>query len=211
MKKIFTLLLLFIGMFQASQAQQRVVAECMVVYSITPDASVTDKDFVESLKSSSKTIYIKGNVSRTDLVSSAFSQSTLYDKNLGTAVVLREFGNNKFMTKLDNAKWMAEHKKFDGISFTTISETKTILGYECRKALLQLKDGSSFTIYYATNIVPSVKDFEYEFKDVPGFVLEYEAQDVSGKKIKYTATKINLSPVQASKFDIPTSGYRVLN
>jgi hypothetical protein len=60
-------------------------------------------------------------------------------------------------------------------------------------------------------IVPSVKEFEYQFKDVPGFVLEFESQEADGKKIKYTATKINLSPVQASRFDVPTSGYRLLN
>ena len=76
---------------------------------------------------------------------------------------------------------------------------------------MQLKDGSSFAIYYATAIVPSVKEFEYQFKDIPGFVLEYESQEADNKKIKYTATKINLSPVTASKFDIPTSGYRLLN
>ena len=54
------------------------------------------------------------------------------------------------------------------------------------------------------------EEFEYEFKDVPGLVLEYETVE-DGKQIKYTATKINLSPVQTSKFDIPTSGYRILN
>ena len=90
-------------------------------------------------------------------------------------------------------------------------DIKTILGYECKKAVLELKDGSTFTLYYATNIVPSVKEFEYQFKDIPGFVLEFESQETDSKKIKYTATKINLSPVQASRFDLPTSGYRILN
>jgi hypothetical protein len=100
-------------------------------------------------------------------------------------------------------------KKEDTVKMN--SETKTILGYACKKGILQLKDGNSFIIYYATSITPSVKEFEYQFKDIPGFVLEYESQEQEGKKVKYVANKINLSPILANKFEIPVSGYRILN
>lgn len=191
---------------------QRVVADCAVTYAISSDDAAADKDVLESLKASTKTVYIKGYESRTDLVSPSFMQSLIYDKSKGTAVILREFGNNKFMTKLDNAKWVAENKKYEGmkVSFNN-QDTKTILGYECRKAVLQLKDGSAYSLYYTTTIIPSVREFEYQFKDIPGFVLEFESQETDSKVIKYTATKINLNPVLASKFDIPVTGYRLLN
>ena len=153
-------------------AQQRVVAECSVTFSVGAEEGNLDKDFLESLKNTTKTVYIKGNDSRTDLVSPSFSQSLFYNKVTGAGVILREFGGNKFMTKLDNAKWLAQNIRYDGSKVTLGSETKTILGYECKKAVILLKDGSSFAVYYATNIVPSVKEFEYQFKDIPGFVLE---------------------------------------
>ncbi len=195
-----------------TSAQQRMVAECAITYSIAAEEGNADKDVVESLKASTKTVYIKGNDSRTDLISPSFKQSVLYNKNTRSAVILRELGNNKFMTKLDNSQWAGENKRYEGMTVSlSNNESKTILGYECKKAVLQLKDGSVFTIFYATNIIPSVKEFEYQFKDIPGFVLEYESQEAESKKIKYTAVKINLSPVQASRFDIPTSGYRLLN
>lgn len=210
MKAIFTTLA-FIAFTSFAHAQ-RVVADCTVTYAISTDDANADKDVMESLKASTKTVYIKGNDSRTDLVSPTFKQSVLYNKTTGNAVILREIGNNKFMTRLDNAKWVAENKKYEGMSASlSATENKTILGYECRKATIQTKDGGSFTLYYATAIVPSVKEFEYQFKDIPGFVLEFESQEADGKRIKYTATKINLAPVQASRFDIPTSGYRLLN
>jgi GLPGLI family protein len=198
-------------LFLWSGAQTRVVADCTILYAISTEEG-TDKDITETLKASTQTVYIKGNESRTDLVSPSFTQSLLYNKTTGNAVILREFGNNKFMTKLDNSKWVAENKRYEGMTISlTGTETKTILGYECKKGLIQLKDGSSFTLYYATAIVPSVKEFEYQFKDIPGFVLEFESKEADSKKIKYTATKINLSPVPASRFDIPLSGYRLLN
>ncbi len=211
MKKGTVLLIIGMGIFLGTKAQQRVVAECTITYTVAAADSATDKELSESLKTAGKTIYIKGNEGRADITGAAYTQSTFFDKTNGTVVVLREFGNNKFMTRLDNTQWAAANKKFAGDVFIPASETKTVLGYECKKGMLQLKDGGSFTVYYASNIIASVKELEYEFKDIPGVVLEYEEQDATGKKIRYTATKINLSPVPASKFDIPTSGYRILN
>lgn len=209
--KILTATLAFFLLLNAN-AQQRVVADCTITYAISTDESNTDKSVVESLRASTKTVYIRGNDSRTDLVSPSFTQTLLYNKGTGTAVILREFGNNKFMTSLDNSKWLEENRKYTGMKLTLLpGETKTILGYECKKAVIELKDSSALTLYYASNIVPSVKEFEYQFRDIPGFVLEFESKEADGKKIKYTATKINLSPVPASRFDIPTSGYRLLN
>ncbi|HEX3025452.1 MAG TPA: hypothetical protein VHP12_09590, partial [Chitinophagaceae bacterium] len=140
-----------------------------------------------------------------------YIQSTFFDKTDGDAIVLREFGNNKFMTKLDNHAWEKQNKKFEGLIINTSTDTKIILGYECKKATLQLKDGSIYNLYFATAITPSVKEYEYEFKNVPGLVLEYDVTDKSGKKIHFNATKINLSPVSSSKFDIQLSQYRMMD
>ncbi|MDE3143655.1 MAG: hypothetical protein KGL19_05840 [Bacteroidota bacterium] len=192
-------------------AQQRIVAECTIIYSIATDSSNIDKDLIESLKESSKIVYIKGNNSRVDLISPAYIQSTFFDKTDGNAIVLREFGNNKFMTKLDNEAWEKQNKKFDGLIINTSADTKTILGYECKKAALQLKDGSMYNLFFATSIAPSVKEYEYEFKNVPGLVLEYDVSDKNGKKIHFTATKINLSPVSSSRFDIQLNQYRMMD
>jgi len=193
-------------------AQQRVVAECTVIYSLSAAGDTSaDKEWVESLKSSTKMVYIKGFNSRSDLISPAFTQSTFFDKSNGTAVVLRVLGNNKFITRLDNSSWNKLNIRFEESVLTTSAETKTILGYECHKAVLQLKDGSSVSLYYTTAIVPSVKEFEYQFKDVPGWVLEYEIRETKGRSVHYRAEKINMNPVPASKFEIPTAGYRVLN
>lgn len=212
MKKIILVFGVLLFVWENSKAQQqRVVAECTVTYNINVEDGSADKETVESFKASSKIVYLKGNQSRVDLISPSFKQSVFFDKSTGNATILREIGNNKFMSKLDNAKWKAENKKFDGATVTKVEESKTILGYECKKAILKLVDGNTFTLYYANNITPSVKEFEYQFKDIPGFVLEYESQEQNGKKVKYTAIKINLSPVQASRFEIPTSGYRILN
>lgn len=209
MKKIIGVFVLLISLITVS-AQQRVVAECTITYGINIDDTKANNDAIASLKSSSKTVYIKGMNSRTDLTSPTFMQSMIYQKNSGTAVILREFGANKFMTKLDPEKWKEENKKFDGMRIEATTETKSIIGYECKKVNLVMANGSTFSVYYTPSIAPSVKEFEYQFKDIPGLVLESESIDAEGNKIRYTAKQINFNPVPPSKFDIPTSGYRIL-
>lgn len=205
--------LLFILFFltEVSYAQQRVVAECTVTYQISLEENNLSKEVQNALQQSSKTVYIKGNDSRVDLNSPSLLQSVIYDKTNGSAVILREFGNNKFMTRMSSKEWRQANKQFDGMTIHFVNETKTILGYECKKAVLNLKDSSVFNIYYATAIAPSVREFEFQFRDVPGFVLEFDVKEQGASLVRYKATKINLSPVQASKYDIPTSGYRLLN
>jgi GLPGLI family protein len=206
MKRCYSFICLLLLLNCSLFSQQRVVAECTINFSVEPDSTNNNESF-ELLKNTSKTVYIKGNDCRTEFKNQNYNQTLLYDKETGNAVILREFGNNKIMTKLNKTQYETVNAKYFGATFTTLPETKTILGYICQKGILKTKDAESI-VYYATSIVPSVKEFEYQFKDVPGFVLCYEVED-KGKSVKYIATKINLSPVQASKFDVPTSGFRI--
>jgi GLPGLI family protein len=191
-------------------AQQRVVAEATINYSIAADSSNTDKGFAESLNNSSKTVYIKGNESRVDLISKAFKQSSFFDKSKSEAVVLREIGDNKYLTRLSKEVWLKMNQKYEEATLVKLNEEKSILGFECKKAIIQLKDKSEIIVYYTLAITPSVKEYEYQFKNIPGFVLEYNTVE-SGNIIIYRATKINLSPVPSHYFDKPTTGYRLLD
>lgn len=141
MKKLLSLFIACILLIY-TYGQQRVVAECTIVYGINIDDNQANNDAIASLQSSSKTVYIKGVNSRTDLVSPTFLQSMIYQKTSGTAVILREFGANKFMTKLDQAKWLEENKKFVGMRVETSADKKIILGYECKKINLIMADGN---------------------------------------------------------------------
>ena len=189
-------------------AQQRIVAECTVVYKVesndASDGSMRQK--------ATKTVYIKSNNARIDLVAPAYAQSTIYNKSTGMATVLRSFGEDKYMTSLNAKQWRKLNMPLDSMQIQLTTDSISVLDYSCKKALLQLKNGTTVTVYYTTAIIPSVRDYEYMFKDIPGFVLGYEMVDDLGLKTIFRATQINLyNPVAASKFDIPTKGYRILS
>jgi GLPGLI family protein len=202
------LFLLFILSFKSSNAQRQViVGDCTVTYTITGSDAATNNN----LAGATKTLYIKGKMSRIDMIGNNYKQSMIYDNESETAVILKEIGAEKYISTFNSNEWKKENKRYEGLTVTLTNETKTILGYECKKAVAHLKDGSSYNIYYAPAIMPSANENPYQFKAVPGFILEYETSGNKNlSKIIYTATLINFNPVPASRFQIPSSGYRVL-
>lgn len=201
---IFFCATLFAGFSQT----QKVVADCTVHFQV----SISDAAGASaSAAKTTKTVYLRGHDIRADVQSPEFTQTTLYNTLRGTAVILREISGAKYMSTLDAEKWKNFNQKYEGMTVSLTNETKTILGYECKKAVAQLKDGTVLNLFYATAITPSVSENDYQFKGIPGFVLEYETQTGTDKqKIRFVATSINLDPVPAVKFEVPKSGYRIL-
>ena len=72
-----------------------------------------------------------------------------------------------------------------------------------------MKDGNVFTVFFTKELVTENKDYDYQFKNLPGLPLEYESS-MGNLKVKYTASKIAFDPIPVQKFTIPQSGYRQL-
>jgi GLPGLI family protein len=209
MKKL-TFIILLLSSVQVFAQPTKVLSECTVVYELSVEEA-KDPELKRSMNGATKTLYIKGTKVRSDLTSSNYTQTTFSDSKTDSTVILRELGMAKYMSYLSQQKKAEQNKKFDGIVFNKTGETKPILGYDCTKVVAKLKDGSTYNVYYAASIAPANNEYEYQFRDIPGFVLEYETASEDGKmKIKYTATKITFTPVPSSKFDLPKSGYRIL-
>src|SRR5574343_1436318 len=132
----YLLILVFFGAVSSAFSQTRVVAECTVTYAIkVNNEDAFDKDALALLKQSVKTVYIKGNHSRSDLISPSFSQSFIYNKATGDAAILREIGANKFLTKMNAVEWAKQNDKFSDLTIQYTDERKVILGYDCKKAI----------------------------------------------------------------------------
>jgi GLPGLI family protein len=187
---------------------QNVMTQGTIVYDITIQTGSKEPQMADALDGATSTVYIKNSQSRTDMVSSLGSESTIHDTKTGNGVILKEYSGQKLMITLTKENWEEKNKKYNDIVFTLEQEEKVIAGYKCKKAVAKM-DGNNFTVYYCPDIVTANKDFNATFKKLPGLVMQYEYE--AGKlKFNYTVSKINMEPVQASKFDIPKSGYRVM-
>ncbi|MEP7229232.1 MAG: hypothetical protein ABI691_03210 [Ginsengibacter sp.] len=199
---VFSLLALF------TQAQ-KALNEGSIVYSISVETGSTEPKMADMLDGATTTVYLKDNMSRTEMVSGLGSEATIHNATTGSGVILKDYSGQKLMITLTPQDWEKNNKKYDGITFENSGETSVIEGFNCRKAVAKLKDGSTFTVYYTTDVTLSNKNYDYQFKTLPGLAVQYEMQ--SGKmKFKFTLSKITYDSVPASKFEIPKSGYRVL-
>lgn len=204
--KNFIGLLMFLCATYSLTAQKK-ISELTLVYDAKVTTGNAEPKMADAFDGATTTIYLKGNLSRSEMSSALFSSTTIHDAKTGTAVVLREVSGQKLLIRMSNKDWQEKNARYDGITFTNTSETKEIAGYKCVKAEAKMSDGSSFIVYYTPEIVPENKEYDYHFKNLNGLPLEYELTQ-RNLTIRYTVSRINLNPVQASKFDIPTGGYR---
>jgi GLPGLI family protein len=211
MKKITHILVGCTALFtSANLTAQRKLTEATISYDIVINTSNKTPQAADLLDGATSVIYLKGNSSRSEMISSLGTQATIIDAKSGDVTVLKEYGDQKYMIKMTPDNWKESNKKYEGVIFSYSNEEKTIAGFKCLKAIGTLKDGSTFTVYYTKELLPVNKDFQYLNKNLPGLAMQYEA--TMGKMVvTYTVSSINFNPVSQSKFDLPKSGYRVMS
>jgi GLPGLI family protein len=210
MKKLPQILLavaLFISSFPVMA--QRKLTEATISYDIVINTSNATPQAADLLDGATSVIYLKGNSSRSEMVSSLGTQATIIDGKTADVTILKDYGEQKYMIKMTPANWKESNKKYEDVTFTYFNEYKTIAGYNCQKAVGKLADNSTFTVYFTKDLVPVNKDFQYLNKNLPGLAMQYEAS-IGKLMVTYTVSSVNFNPVPQSKFDLPKSGYRVM-
>lgn len=208
MKKFTTLLFCFFIVAAAINAQKK-FSEATISYDIVINTGSDKPQPADFFDGATSTVYLKGPKSRTEMVSSLGTQATIIDNLKNSVSILREYGEQKFIIQLTPANWKEANRKFENVQFSFLDETKTILSYKCQKAMGKLDDGTSFVVWYTTDLLPENKEFQYANRNLPGLAMEYESV-VGNLKVTYTVSKINFNPVPAVKFDLPKAGYRIL-
>ena len=188
-----------------SGSAQKHVGDLSLIYnSVITSAQDSNKKI-----SSTTGYFLKGNLSRAEVNSNLFSSVTIYDSKKGSGVILKEVNGQKLLIRMNEENWNQKNNRLLNLHFSKTNETKTIAGYPCEGATASTPDGFEITVFYTRDLIPENKSYDPAFKNLEGLPLEYELRKGS-LNIKYTLTSINLNPVPASKFDIPTGGYREL-
>lgn len=209
MKFRFLTLTVFFISISLSLFAQRKFTEGSIVYNVTVNTSDPNPQIADGFDGATNTIYIKGKMNRSELVSVFGTQSTIIDSKLGNVTVLKEYGDKKFMIRMTPEDWKDANKKYDSVTFTSENEFKTIAGYKCQKAVGKLSSGETFIVYYTTELLPENMDLQYSNRSLPGLALEYES-NLGKNKVVFSASKVNFNPVPSGKFDLPKSGFRVM-
>lgn len=208
MKRYILTTVLFLLITAVSSAQKK-LTEATISYDVVISTGNASPKAADMMDGAINVVYIKGNSSRTDMISSLGVQSTIIDGKTGGATILKEYGDQKFMITLTAADWKNDNKKYDGVTYNIENEFKTIAGYNCQKAIGKLADGTTFVVYFTKELVPINDEFQYISKGLPGLALQYEASRGEAT-VTYTASQVSFTVVPLAKFDLPKSGYRIM-
>lgn len=205
-----------IGMFFAALAfvtntnAQKTMNEGTLIYSMSVETGSDAPKMADMLDGATTTVYIKGKQSRVELVSGLGSEASIFNSATQNGFILKDYSGQKLLITLTQKDWESNNKKYEGIVFDNTGETSIISGFSCRKAIAKLKNGTTFTLWYTTDVTLGNKDYDPQFKTLPGLAVQYEM--TSGKmKFKFTLTKVSYDSVSSSKFEMPKSGYRVMS
>ena len=202
MKKVF--ILFFLVSSLSSFAQQRFSEGSLVFHIFSSVNGVQSKGDTRMIQ------FIRGGHYRSEIISSLGKTITMYDDKEGLGAILKEYGQQRIMTPMNHAQWESKNQKKAAIVFLVTNERKQILGYSCKKATASLPDGSTLEVYFADQLVPENENMELQFEQLKGFILEYQST-LGNSIVKYVVETLSFDPVPIQKFEIPNSGYRILN
>lgn len=203
MKKLITAVAILLCGLSNAQIKEGSVTYVMTIEGLPPEQAAMMGDMETK-------IFFKGNKTYSEMNSMMMSTKAVSDEN-GSLVLMDQMGNKNFMrvTKADMDK-NDDPSKTPKIEYT--SETKTIAGYECKKAIatLSTKDGEVKTDVWYTDKIPYVKQGGRRggdmFKGLNGMAMEFSMPQ-GPMKVKMVAKEVSTEAVPDSKFVLSTDGY----
>ena len=97
-------------------------SEGSIVYNITVSTKGSDPKLADGFDGATNTIYVKGDLSRSELVSVYGTQSTIINGRTGGVTVLKEYGDKKFLINMTHADWIEANQKYDSVQFSYENE-----------------------------------------------------------------------------------------
>jgi len=208
MKKIMFLACTLLTLAITTHAQLK---EGKVSYSMEVSSDNPDMAMASNMMAGSKfNMSFAPGKSRSDItMGSIGDMTTITNENSGKILMLTNMMGMKYAveTSLDENKKSAGAAEGD-FTVTPTSETKQLLGFTCKKAIMKSKTlgENDITIWYTTDIKASTTGQQYYDKSMPGFPLEMNMEQ-KGMKIHFLATAVEKT-VPASVFEMTVpAGY----
>ena len=109
MKKVRYLLIIVVSLsvFSLQVFAQKKLTEATISYDIVINTNNTTPQAADLLDGAVSIIYLKGNSSRSEMISSLGTQSTIVDGKTGNVTILKDYGEQKYMIKMTPAEWKA--------------------------------------------------------------------------------------------------------
>jgi GLPGLI family protein len=161
---------------------------------------------ISMMQGSTLQIYFKEQQSRVEMAMGSFMNTiTISDATKGEALTLTSgmMGNSAMKTTFgdDNGDGVSDVDAEVDIDITITEETKKILDYTCKKAIMSDEEGNE-SIFWFTDQINANKQGQNMLSDkIPGFPLQMEV-NTNGMVMVMTATEFNKKLKDKNLFDM---------
>lgn len=204
MKKQFFSLIVTLVLSLSLSAQ---TSEGHVKYSIDMSSDNPDMAMaISMMQGSTLQIYFKDQMSRVEMAMGSFMNSiTISDATKGEAVTLTSgmMGNTAMKTTFgdDNGDGVSDADTEVDIDVTITEETKKILDYTCKKAIIADGEGNESIFWFTEDISANKQGQNMLSEQIPGFPLQMEV-NTNGMLMTMTATEFNKKIKDKNVFDM---------
>lgn len=198
-------IILFAILFQSFVFAGGKPFEGVITYKISyPESKFTESQLAMFPKL--MTISVKGTKSKTEMSTGMGNQTEITDYAEKTKVALLDMMGQKFAIKETSEELQKEIEKEPVPKIEITSETKTIIGYSCKKAIVTTEQDGEKTTYevWFTGDLGS-KDINFDnplYKDIDGMLMEFSMKQPQFT-MKFTVSSIEKKSVSAKEFEIP--------
>ena len=202
-------LLLAIVLFSPVTKAQKIYNEITLTYKISVSSTNEKSDLAKSLEGAILTVMVKGNQTRSDMVSPIGSESSLYDSRSGKGFILKEYSGQKLLITLNKDNWKQKNQYYHNLNFTIEPGLEKIANYNVKKATAVLPNGKNFVVYFTPDHIVTNNQYNNSFDQLPGIPVQFELE--SGNLIfRYDLSIVSTDQILASKFDLPKNGFRMM-
>lgn len=193
-----TLILGFIGLNTSLFAQKDF--EGKIEYKIEFNDLPAEMQGMEAMLPNSMTTYIKGSKSRVEQSGGMTGTNIILtdSKNSEVTMLLNMMGQKMAIVQTpEEIKQSQEASK--KVKVEVLDETKSILGYKCKRAKVFTPESEVPFYMYFTEEIPNASA---QFTEVPGMPMEYSIEE-QGMKMKFIASNVVKEKVSSKLFEIP--------
>lgn len=179
----------------------------VITYKVSVTGSaVTDE--IKAMMPKTMTLKVKDNKSRSEMIMGMGTTVAISDAETKTTIALIDMMGQKIAVKSTMEDIQKELDESPEFTVEKSSETKEILGYKCKKAIIRSDEGTEIIVFYTDELGSGSTYFDDpQFKEIDGLMLEFELPN-EGMSMKFTATNIEKKTISDSEFEIP-EGYQV--
>lgn len=211
MKNFFLILFLFTGLSSFGQQTEGHIQFKVDFSSDKPEMQMQ----IGMLQGSTMEVYFKDKTARMEFAMGTMMKTvtiTNSEKDEMLTLMSGMMGSKAIKGKISEQSKEQEEAN-SKIEVKLENETKTILGYTCKKAVMVDDEGNETVFWYSTELAMDTKGQNMMNSKIPGVPLEYEINN-SGMKMKMTATKIDkkLDKKASELFDLKVpEGYEEIS